>query len=183
LQSEIEAEENLVDHTGQLANDFSKFLFEEQLSDVTIKVRKLKTIFGETIASAGQPVQLVSIPAHKVVLASRCSFFFSRFCREWADSKQEACFPDFTETPMREFLRYLYTGKLAIDLSTVMGVMKISSYFNIDELVKSCKTYLTSDVLNAFDLCVLYCEVRDESHDFDDMRSFLTKLIPRRMDN
>jgi len=29
----------------------------------------------------------------------------------------------------------------------------------------------------------LYCEVRDEAHDFDDMRSFLTRLIPLRMDN
>lgn len=146
---------------------------------MTIKVRKLKSQFGET----NQPTNLCEIPAHKVVLASRCSYFYSRFCREWADSKLEASFPEFTETPMREFLRYLYTGKLAIDLSTVMGVMKISSYFNMDDLCKACKNYLTSDVLNAFDLCVLYCEVRDESHDFDDMRSFLTRLIPRRMDN
>jgi hypothetical protein len=84
---------------------------------------------------------------------------------------------------MREFLSYLYSGKLAIQLSTVMGVMKISSYFNISDLVKACKRYLTSDFLNAFDLCVLYCEVRDEAHDFDDMRSFLTRLIPKRMDN
>jgi hypothetical protein len=150
---------------------------------VTIKVRKLKTLFGENINPQGVAVPLVDIPAHKIVLASRCSYFYSRFCREWADSKLEASFPEFTETPMREFLRYLYTGKLAIDLSTVMGVMKISSYFNMDDLVKACKNYLTSDVLNAFDLCVLYCEVRDESHDFDDMRSFLTRLIPRRMDN
>lgn len=41
--------ENLVDHSAALAPDFQKFLYEEQLSDVTIKVRKLKTIFGETI--------------------------------------------------------------------------------------------------------------------------------------
>lgn len=64
-----------------------------------------------------------------------------------------------------------------------MGVMKISSFFNMDELVKSCKTYLTSEQLNAFDLCVLYCEVRDDNTDFDDMRSFLTNLIPNKIDN
>jgi hypothetical protein len=62
---------------------------------------------------------------------------------------------------MREFLRYLYTGKLAIDLQSVMGVMKISSYFNISELVKACKQFLMSDALNASNLCSLYCEVRD----------------------
>lgn len=84
---------------------------------------------------------------------------------------------------MREFLRYLYTGKLRIELSSVMGIMRISSYFNMDELVKSCKMYLRSGKLNAFDLCILYCEVREGSQDFDDMRSFLTGLIPKKMDN
>ena len=55
-----------------------------------------------------------------------------------------------------------------------MGVMKISSYFNMEELVKACKGYLTGDHLSAFNLCQLYCEVRDEVDDFDDMRAFLT---------
>lgn len=84
---------------------------------------------------------------------------------------------------MREFLRYLYTGKLSIELSSVMGIMRISSYFMMEELVKSCKMYLRSGKMNAFDLCVLYCEVREGSQDFDDMRSFLTGLIPKKMDN
>lgn len=84
---------------------------------------------------------------------------------------------------MREFLRYLYTGKLRIELASVMGIMRISSYFNMDELVKSCKMYLRSGKLNAFDLCILYCEVRESTTDFDEMRSFLTQLIPKKMDN
>ena len=85
---------------------------------------------------------------------------------------------------MREFLRYLYTGKLTIDLQTVMGVLKISSYFNLDQLVKACKGFLLSEEggLTAFDLCDLYCEVRGDDADFDDMRQFLTHLIPTRMD-
>ena len=94
-----------------------------------------------------------------------------------------ARFHDFTETPMKAFLRYLYTGKLKIELKTVMGVMKISSYFNMEDLVKACKNFLTGEHLNAFDLCLLYCEVRSESHDFDDMRAFLTQLIPAKIDN
>ena len=85
--------------------------------------------------------------------------------------------------PMREFIRYLYTGKLKIELTSVMGIMRISSYFNMEELVKSCKHYLKSNKLNAFDLCLLYCEVREGTQDFDDMRGFLTNLIPKKMDN
>jgi hypothetical protein len=150
-----EYSENLVDHSTLLSADFQKFLYDEQLSDVTIKVSKFKTIFGED----HQANPLVEIKAHKVVLASRCSYFYSQFCREWAST--DPCFPEFSETPMREFLRYLYTGKLAIDLQTVMGVMKISSYFNIDSLVRACKHFLMSDALNASNLCALYCEVRD----------------------
>lgn len=126
----------------------------------------------------------MSIPAHKIVLASRCGYFYSKFCREWADGKDlVAKFPEFSEQPMREFLRYLYTGKLTIEIASVMGIMRISSYFNMDELVKACKVYLTSDSLSALDLCFLYCEVREGTTDFDDMRSFLTQLIPKKMDN
>lgn len=84
---------------------------------------------------------------------------------------------------MREFIRYLYTGKLKIQLTSVMGIMRISSYFNMEELVKACKSYLKSDKLNALDLCILYCEVREGAQDFDDMRGFLTTLIPKKMDN
>lgn len=102
-----------------------------------------------------------TIPAHKVVLASRCQYFFSKFCRDWGDGKAlVADFSEFGEQPMREFLRYLYTGRLTIELVSVIGIMRIASYFNMDELVKSCKFYMTSDSLTALDLCQLYCEVR-----------------------
>lgn len=128
--------------------------------------------------------EFVVIPAHRIVLASRCQYFYAKFCREWGDGNALiAKFPEFSERPMREFLRYLYTGKLRIELNSVMGIMRISSYFNMDELVKSCKMYLRSGKLNAFDLCILYCEVREGSQDFDEMRSFLTQLIPNKMDN
>ena len=124
------------------------------------------------------------IPAHRIVLASRCQYFYAKFCREWGDGNAlVAKFPEFSDQPMREFLRYLYTGKLRIELASVMGIMRISSYFNMEELVKSCKMYLRSGKLNAFDLCILYCEVRESATDFDEMRSFLTQLIPKKMDN
>lgn len=104
------------------------------------------------------------IPAHRIVLASRCDYFYSKFCREWGDGNAlVAKLTEFAERPMREFLRYLYTGKLSIELGSVMGIMRISSYFMMEELVKSCKMYLRSGKLNAYDLCILYCEVREGS--------------------
>ena len=64
---------------------------------------------------------------------------------------------------MKEFLKYIYTGKLKLDTSNVLGILKVASFFGMDELCLSCKQYLTSEYLNAFDLCMLYCEVREES--------------------
>ena len=85
---------------------------------------------------------------------------------------------------MKEFLKYLYTGKLKFDLSQVIGILRIASFFGMEELMESCKVQLTDpNYLNAYDLCILYCEVRDFTQDFDDMKAFLTNLIPKRLEN
>jgi hypothetical protein len=64
---------------------------------------------------------------------------------------------------MKEVLRYLYTGKYKVDLATVMSVLKLSSFLGLGRLTSDIKRYLLNGYLNAFDLCILYCEVRDES--------------------
>lgn len=63
---------------------------------------------------------------------------------------------------MREVLRYLYTGIYKVDLATVMTVLKLSSFLGLERLTSDIKRYLLNGYLNAFDLCILYCEVRDE---------------------
>lgn len=90
---------------------------------------------------------------------------------------------DFSETSMKEIIRYLYTGQLKIDISSIMGVLKIGSYLGLEQLISSCRQYLLNGYLNAFDLCILYCEVREECNDFDEMRSFLASIIPDKIDN
>ena len=63
---------------------------------------------------------------------------------------------------MRELLKYLYTGKLNLDISQIMGVLRIASFFGMEEPVESVKIKLADpSFLNAYDLCILYCEVRD----------------------
>lgn len=75
----------------------------------------------------------VEIPAHKVVLAARCPYFMSHFCRSWSDTNASiVTFSDFQEHSMREFLSYLYTGRLKIDISTIMGVLKIASFMGLE---------------------------------------------------
>lgn len=79
---------------------------------------------------------------------------------------------------MKEFLKYVYTGKLKVDISNIMGILRLASFVGMTDIAKSAKSYLVNGFLNAFDLCILYCEVRDDAMDFDDMRSFLSSIIP-----
>jgi hypothetical protein len=63
-----------------------------------------------------------------------------------------------------------------------MGVLKIASFLGLERLTKDCKSYLLNGFLNAFDLCILYCEVRECDLDFEDMRCFLTNIIPNKIE-
>ena len=116
-------------------------------------------------------------------MAARCPYFLKKFSGEWRDGDaQIANFEDFSENSMREILAYIYTGRLKVDIATIMGVLKIASYLGLERLIKDCKKQLTNGLLNAFDLCILYCEVREESNDFDEMRAFLSQIIPEKVE-
>lgn len=83
---------------------------------------------------------------------------------------------------MKEFLKYLYTGKLSLKVDQIIGILRIASFFGMVDLMEACKSHLTEpNLLSAYDLCILYCEVRDFSQDFDDMKAFFTELIPKRL--
>lgn len=131
-----------MDHSSNVSDDFARFLFNESLADLRIVVRKGPSAFdmnfnqilskqsaketkrgSESSQTSSKNVEesvdngkslLVKIPCHKFVLSARCQYFFAQFCKsEWSDKNQnEACFTQFSEEPMREFLKYLYTGKL-----------------------------------------------------------------------
>lgn len=127
---------------------------------------------------------MVEIPAHKIILSARCPYFQSKFCREWGDTSDNvAKFEDFTENAMNEVLRYIYTGRLKIDITNIMGVLRIASFLGLELLTQACKQYLLNGFLNAFDLCLIYCQVRDDSTDVEEMRSFLVSIIPEKVDN
>lgn len=75
-----------------------------------------------------------------MILAARCPYFNSKFCRDWKDGNEKvANFEDFTENSMKEFLRYVYTGKLKVDISNIMGILKIASFFGLGDLNEACK--------------------------------------------
>jgi hypothetical protein len=113
------------------------------------------------------------------VLAARCPYFERKFAGDWSDGHSaEANFTEFSENPMREVMRYIYTGSLRVDVVTLMGVLRIASFLGLEKLIKDCKAYITNDFINAFDLCIMY----GESRDFEEMRAFLSSIIPQRVE-
>ena len=82
---------------------------------------------------------------------------------------------------MRIFLEYIYTGKLKMELRTIVGVLRIASFYSMPLILDSCKSIMDSDFFTALDLCHLYKEVR--SNDFDGMLNYLSDLIPKRTTN
>jgi hypothetical protein len=51
---------------------------------------------------------------------------------EWTD--KTANLTDFSEDVVKEFLRYVYTGKLEINVFTIMRILRLSSFVGLDEL-------------------------------------------------
>lgn len=41
---------------------------------------------------------------------------------------------------MREFLKYLYTGRMNFNISQIMGILRISSFFGMEDLTEACKS-------------------------------------------
>ena len=83
---------SLIDHSSQLHQDFGNFLFNEQLSDLKIIVRKGQGAFDININSIVNmpsksqaadnqegvlPPTLAEIPCHKLVLSARCGYFLT----------------------------------------------------------------------------------------------------------
>lgn len=65
---------------------------------------------------------------------------------------------------MREFLKYLYTGKLQIRIGEMMAILRLASFFGMEQLYETCKLHFVEPgLMTVNDLCHLYCQVRDGS--------------------
>lgn len=141
------------------------FLNDNKLYDYTIKVKKTlnqvtsQAIFvSDSLAPYEEKVDATYevFRVHKIILAARCPYYNTLFCSgSWKESSKdfnESKFDDFEPECMKIFLQYVYTGKLKMQLRTLMGVLKIASYFTMSIIMESCKSILDSDYFTAFDL-------------------------------
>ncbi|XP_033725009.1 BTB/POZ domain-containing protein 6-like [Pecten maximus] len=110
------------------------------------------------------------VSAHKLVLMSRSPVFFAMLEGPMAENG-EIIIPDISAETFRLFLRYLYTDKLDLTVSTVVPVCYAASKYCVDILVSLCETFL-SELLTVDCVCALL----EQTHNFK-MENLKTKCL------
>lgn len=139
-----------IDHSVGISNDLGQFLNNSKLYDFTIKVKRTLTQVSNQaifVSDSLMPYEektestYENFRVHKVILAARCPYYLTQFMGgTWKDSGKdynESKFDDFEPECMKIFLQYVYTGKLKMQLRTLMGVLRIASYFLVNIVMDS----------------------------------------------
>ena len=183
-----------MDHSATVSKDIGIFLNDTKLFDYCIKVRKPSPVYTNQaifVSDSLSPtedkneVSYETFRVHKIILAARWTYFNTLFCSgNWKESDKnfsESKYDFFESEWMKIFLEYLYTGKMKMELRTIIGVLRIASFYSMPIIMESWKSIMDSDFFTALDLCHLYKEVRD--NDFDGISNYLSELIPKRTTN
>jgi len=116
-----------INHSDCISKDLNFFNNNPKLSDFQIKVKKRDLMSTHILVNdQAQQAEYEIFKVHKVILASRCQTFFNQFCgaQEWSDSwAKEVKHDEFDTEAMRQFIHYVYSGKLRIELSNVVNLI------------------------------------------------------------
>ncbi|XP_046368501.2 BTB/POZ domain-containing protein 6-like [Haliotis rufescens] len=84
--------------------------------------------------------QRETIQAHKFILVSRSVVFHAMFCGSIPETGQ-VVIPDIQTDNFKTFLRYLYTGEVALTPDTVLSLMYAARKYNVPGLETQCEEY------------------------------------------
>ena len=128
----------------------SKNLFNsDTLSDVKFVVR------GSQHGENGSKRSKIVIPAHKFVLSVSSRVFFSMFCGDMAEIKEEIDLPDCEYDGIIELLRYIYTDEVCLSKINVLQVLYVAEKYLIPCLAIECIKFLEKNVDPSNVFCVL----------------------------
>ncbi|XP_033725917.1 zinc finger protein 664-like [Pecten maximus] len=86
------------------------------------------------------------INAHKVILISRSSVFYSMLPHTHTDV-WEVAVTDVSPDTFRCFLRYMYTDIILLTVDLATSVLPVARQYHMDHLVKKCTVYLQDQTL------------------------------------
>ncbi|XP_046358858.2 BTB/POZ domain-containing protein 6-like [Haliotis rufescens] len=98
------------------------------------------------------------IMAHKYILVSRSSVFFSMFYGPLAE-KAEVEIPEIDSDVFHSFLRYLYTNSVELTTDSVTGLLYAAKKYSVKSLSEKCVSFLDS-ALNADNAC----DILEQAH-------------------
>ncbi|XP_046368506.2 BTB/POZ domain-containing protein 6-like isoform X1 [Haliotis rufescens] len=120
--------------------------------------------------------QRETIQAHKFILVSRSCVFHTMFCGSIPETGQ-MLIPDIQADNFKTFLRFLYTGKVALTPNTVLGLMYAARKYNITRLDKQCERFCLKS-LSPSNAC-LYLQ-QAELFDKEDLKERALEFIKSR---
>ncbi|XP_048245616.1 BTB/POZ domain-containing protein 6-like [Haliotis rufescens] len=117
--------------------------------------------------------QREAIQAHKFILVSRSCVFHAMFCGSIPEMGQ-VLIPDIQTDNFKTFLRYLYTGEVALTPNTVLGLMYAARKYNTTGLEKQCEEFCLQS-LSPSNACLFLQQA--DLFDKEDLKERALKVI------
>ncbi|XP_049810586.1 uncharacterized protein LOC126253356 [Schistocerca nitens] len=133
----------------------------------------------------------VPVYAHRLILMVRCKSFQTakrgEVCRIPGCSVSPAApgtptpvrLPHFQPDTFRNFMLYVYTGKIILQDSGVFEMLTLAQELGVEELKKTCEDHVTStlSVLNACTFLAAAMEIQDQAAGGKCTKSFVERCI------
>ncbi|XP_028968043.1 BTB/POZ domain-containing protein 9-like [Galendromus occidentalis] len=130
-----------MEHTCDLATQIGSALFSEKFSDVTFIVEG------------------VSLPAHKIILATSCEYFRALLCGEMKESRQSEI--TLRSVPLGAFkilMKFIYTAQIdfsGLDDDLLLELLELAHLYGFGKLQDSLCGHLET-VLSIENVCVFF---------------------------
>jgi len=149
-------------HTDVLVRNISQLYENDEHSDITLKVEE------------------VSIPAHRLILASSSEYFNAMVYGSLKEAKQnEITLSDDTPLkPFRSILKYIYTGIMNLSGQTdenILEALILANKYGLQELEKSLANFIQNTIMSIKNVCEIYNFAKQYLR--DDLKASSIQLI------
>ena len=124
---------------------------------ILIDINKYRKDYGKALCDVTLKVGESEINAHKNILSASSQYFSSLFCgsyRDSLDSKVDLSAVTTDSETIEAVINFIYIGEIEINEQNVGVIVKLATYFVVEQLLKFCCQFL-QETLNK-DTCLRY---------------------------